>query len=109
MTAFAALADPVRNKIVQMLAAREMPAGDIASQFPVSRPAVSRHLAVLRRANLVQVREQAQMRVYSLNLEGLDEIDEWVAACRKTWNRRLDALGRHLDDMAKKKAKEKKS
>jgi DNA-binding transcriptional ArsR family regulator len=109
MTAFAALADPVRNEIVQMLAAREMPAGDIAAQFPVSRPAVSRHLAVLRRANLVQVREQAQRRVYSLNPEGLDEIDEWVAACRKTWNRRLDALGQHLDDMAKKKAKEKKS
>jgi len=109
MTTFAALADPVRNKIVQMLAAREMPAGDIASQFPVSRPAVSRHLAVLRRANLVRVREQAQMRLYSLNPEGLDEIDEWVAACRKTWNRRLDALGRHLDDMAKKKTREKKS
>ena len=109
MTAFAALADPVRNKIVQLLAARDMPAGDIASRFPVSRPAVSRHLAVLRRANLVRVREQAQMRVYSLNTEGLDEIDAWVAACRKTWNRRLDALGKHLDEMAKKKGREKKS
>lgn len=108
MTAFTALADPVRNKIVQMLAARDMPAGDIASRFPVSRPAVSRHLAVLRRANLVQVREQAQMRVYSLNPKGLDEIDEWVAACRTVWNRRLAALGRHLDDVAKTKAREKK-
>ena len=109
MTAFAALADPVRNKIVRMLSGRDMPAGDIASRFPVSRPAVSRHLAVLRRANLVQVREQAQMRVYSLNPKGLDEIDEWVAACRKTWNGRLDALGRHLDEVAKRKSKEKKS
>ena len=108
MTAFAALADPVRSKIVQMLAARDMAAGEIASRFPVSRPAVSRHLAVLRRANLVGVREQAQMRVYSLNPKGLDEIDAWVAACRKTLNQRLDALGRHLDAMARKKAKEKK-
>src|SRR5690348_17709296 len=109
MTAFAALADPVRNKIVQMLAARDMPAGDIASRFPVSRPAVSRHLAVLRRANLVQFREEAQMRVYSLNPKGLDEIDAWVAACRKIWNKRLDALGRHLDEIAKKKGAERKS
>jgi len=108
MMAFSALADPVRNEIVQMLAARDMPAGDIALRFPVSRPAVSRHLAVLRRANLVQVREQAQMRVYSLNPKGLDEIDAWVAACRKTWNQRLDALGRHLDAMAKKKRKGRK-
>ena len=75
----AALADPVRNQIVTMLAARDMPAGDIASRFTVSRPAVSRHLSVLLRARLVKVREQAQMRVYSLNPEGLDEIDEWVA------------------------------
>jgi DNA-binding transcriptional ArsR family regulator len=109
MTAFAALADPVRNKIVQMLAARDMQAGDIASRFPVSRPAVSRHLAVLRRANLVRVREQAQMRVYSLNPKGLDEIDEWIAQCRKTWNKRLDALGRHLDEVARKRDREKKS
>jgi DNA-binding transcriptional ArsR family regulator len=109
MTAFAALADPVRNKIVQMLAARDMPAGDIASGFPVSRPAVSRHLAVLRRANLVQVRGQAQMRVYSLNPKGLDEIDAWVVACRRTWNERLDALGRHLDEKAQEEAGEKQS
>lgn len=107
MTAFAALADPVRNKIVQMLAARDMPAGDIASRFPVSRPAVSRHLAVLRRANLVQFREEAQMRVYSLNPKGLDEIDAWVVACRKIWNRRLDALGRHLDEIAKERREKK--
>jgi DNA-binding transcriptional ArsR family regulator len=103
MTAFAALADPVRSKIVTMLAAEDMPAGDIASRFTVSRPAVSRHLSVLLKANLVQVREQAQMRVYSLNPEGLDEIDEWVAACRQTWTRRLDALGRHLDAVTARK------
>lgn len=102
MTAFAALADPVRNRIVQMLAGRDMPAGDIAARFPVSRPAVSRHLAVLRRANLVLVREEAQMRVYSLNPKGLDEIEAWISRCRRTWNRRLDALGKHLE--AKKKS-----
>jgi len=109
MTAFAALADPVRNQIVAMLAARDMPAGDIASHFTISRPAVSRHLSVLLRARLVSAREQAQMRVYSLNPEGLNEVDAWVAKCRKVWNARLDALGRHLDEVAARKAKTKKT
>src|SRR5215471_16092605 len=99
MTAFAALADPVRNQIVCLLAARDMAAGDIAACFTISRPAVSRHLSVLLRANLVAVREQAQMRVYSLNPSGLDEVDAWVAACRETWRARLDASGR--DAMAR--------
>lgn len=105
MTAFAALADPVRNQIVAMLAARDMPAGDIAARFDVSRPAVSRHLSVLLKANLVQVREQAQRRVYSLDPKGLNEVDDWVAQCRKTWNARLDALGRQLDAVAGRKRK----
>jgi DNA-binding transcriptional ArsR family regulator len=105
MSAMAALADPVRNKIVTMLAARDMPAGDIAARFTVSRPAISRHLSVLLRARLVNVREQAQMRVYSLNPEGLDEVDAWIAACRRTWNQRLDALGDHLDSLAQAKSK----
>jgi DNA-binding transcriptional ArsR family regulator len=104
MSALAALADPVRNQIVSMLAANDMPAGDIAARFTVSRPAISRHLSVLLKARLVSVREQAQMRVYSLNLEGLDEVDDWVAACRRTWNQRLDTLGRHLDTLAEAKA-----
>ena len=104
----AALADPVRNEIVTLLAAKDMAAGDIASRFPISRPAVSRHLSVLLKSRLVQVREEAQMRVYSLNPRGLDEIDAWVAACRKTWDARLDVLGRHLDDVAARRAKEKR-
>jgi DNA-binding transcriptional ArsR family regulator len=105
MTAFAALADPVRNQIVALLAARDMPAGDIAACFTISRPAVSRHLSVLRRANLVTVREHAQMRVYSLNQAGLDEVDMWVAACRTTCNARFDTLARHPDVTPRKKSK----
>jgi len=109
METFSALADPVRSSIVMMLAATDMNAGEIASRFPVSRPAVSRHLSVLLRANLVQVRESAQMRVYSLNPKGLDEIDRWVEKRREVWNKRLDALGRHLDAMAKQKRKARQS
>jgi len=89
-----------------MLAAADMNVSEIASRFPVSRPAVSRHLSVLLRANLVQVRDQAQMRIYSLDPRGLGEVDRWMVQCRQIWNRRLDSLGTHLDNMAKKRRKE---
>src|ERR1700683_2631619 len=100
MRIFSALADPTRAKIVQVLARRDLSAGEIAARFPVSRPAVSRHLGVLYRARLVHIREDAQRRVYSLNPAGLDEIEKWVMQCRKVWNQRLDALGSHLDQIA---------
>ena len=100
MQAFAALADPVRAEIVQVLAERDLTAGDIATRFPISRPAVSRHLSVLRRCRLVRVRGEAQRRIYSLDLAGLEAVDQWVANCRRLWGGRLDALGRHLDDVA---------
>jgi DNA-binding transcriptional ArsR family regulator len=108
MEAFAALADPVRARIVSMLASSDMNVSEIAENFPISRPAISRHLSVLLRANLVSVREDAQMRIYSLDPSGLDEADRWIAQCRTTWNKRLDALGRHLDRMARRKRKEAK-
>jgi DNA-binding transcriptional ArsR family regulator len=104
MEAFTALADPVRAEIVQLLSARDLSAGDIASRFPISRPAVSRHLSVLRRSRLVRVRGEAQRRVYSLDTDGLDEVDRWVGQCRQVWNARLDVLGRHLDDVATQQA-----
>ena len=102
MRIFAALADPTRAKIVEVLAVRDLSAGEIAARFPVSRPAVSRHLSVLRRARVVHARGEAQRRVYSLNPAALDEVDFWIARCRERWNKRLDALGRHLDATAAK-------
>ena len=83
-----------------MLAVRDLSAGAIAARFPISRPAVSRHLSVLLRSRLIQVREEAQRRVYSLDTAGLDDVERWVVACRKVWSIRLDALGRHLDEVA---------
>ena len=100
MQTFAALADPVRAEIVQMLSDADLGAGDIAAQFSISRPAVSRHLAVLLRSRLVRVRGEAQRRIYSLDPRGLDEAGAWIEARRRAWNRRLDDLGRHLDAVA---------
>jgi DNA-binding transcriptional ArsR family regulator len=74
----AALADPVRRQIVELLATGEVGAGEIAARFPVSRPAVSRHLRVLREAGLVASEVRAQRRVYRLERAPLAQLDAWL-------------------------------
>jgi DNA-binding transcriptional ArsR family regulator len=90
--ALEALADPTRRHIVELLAERERDAGEIASHFDVSRPAVSRHLRVLREHGLVRARSEAQRRIYSLDPAPLEEMDAWLARYRGFWANRLDAL-----------------
>ena len=92
MKALEALADPTRRRIVELLADGELEAGSIATNFPVSRPAVSRHLRVLREAGLVRSRGEAQRRLYSLDPAPLAEVDEWLSRYRAFWTNRLDAL-----------------
>src|SRR5215210_499604 len=96
MEALAALADPTRRRIVELLAEGERNAGELAAEFAVSRPAVSRHLRVLRETGLVDVRGDAQRRVYSLNPTPLAEVDEWLSRYRGFWRQRLDALETEL-------------
>lgn len=96
MQAFAALADPTRRRIVELLAERDRDAGELAAAFPVSRPAVSRHLRVLRESGLVTVRSQAQRRVFSLDPRPLDEVASWLDRYRSFWSQRLDALETEL-------------
>ncbi|MGY1801697.1 ArsR/SmtB family transcription factor [Blastococcus sp. SYSU D00922] len=92
MEALAALADPVRRELVALLAHGEVAAGDLADRFPVSRPAVSRHLRVLREAGLVTSRADGKRRLYALDPRPLREIDDWLEPYRDLWARRLDAL-----------------
>jgi DNA-binding transcriptional ArsR family regulator len=94
--ALAALADPTRRRIVELLADGERDAGELASFFDVSRPAVSRHLRVLREHGLVRSRGVAQRRVYSLDPAPLAEVDAWLARYRRFWDNRLDALDLEL-------------
>ena len=96
MDAFTALADPIRRDIVHALSIGEKDAGTIASRFEVSRPAVSRHLRVLREAGIVVARRDAQRRVYALRPDGLAEVDAWLAQYRQFWGGRLDALAESL-------------
>lgn len=95
-----ALADPIRREIVELLAHGEQSAGDIAARFDVTRPAISRHLKVLRNAGLAVVREDATRRIYGLDPRPLIELEQWIATQRTLWESRLDELGRHLDRMA---------
>lgn len=92
-----ALADPSRVRIVEMLAKRDLSAGEIADAFTVSRPAISKHLKVLREAGLVTVRPDANRRIYRFDPSPLDDLAAWAVHQRRAWEARLDALGAHLD------------
>ena len=96
MDTFTVLADPTRRQIIESLCTGERAFGEIAEQFEMSRPAVSQHLKVLRDADIVTVRAEAQRRIYRLSDEGLDEIDEWLQKVRRYWSGRLDKLEQAL-------------
>jgi DNA-binding transcriptional ArsR family regulator len=96
-TVHEALADPTRRRLVELLAEGERAAGELAGEFDVSRPAVSRHLRVLREAGLVTWRGDAQRRIYSLEPKPLEELDAWLEPLRRFWVGRLDDLDQHLE------------
>lgn len=87
-----ALADGSRRTVLEVLRTGPATVGELAERLPIARPGVSRHLRVLREAGLVEVRQEAQFRVYSLRPEPLAQLDEWLDHYRSLWNQRMDAL-----------------
>ncbi len=87
-----ALADGSRRTVLEILRDHPATAGELADALPIARPGVSRHLRVLREAGLVDVRQEAQRRIYSLRPEPLAEVDAWLDDYRALWQGRLDAL-----------------
>jgi DNA-binding transcriptional ArsR family regulator len=87
-----ALADSSRRTVLEILRDHPATAGELAEALPIARPGVSRHLRVLREAGLVDVRSDAQRRIYSLRPEPLAEVDAWLGDYRALWQSRLDAL-----------------
>jgi DNA-binding transcriptional ArsR family regulator len=87
-----ALADPSRRTVLGILRDHPATAGELAEALPIARPGVSRHLRVLREAGLVDVRQDAQRRIYSIRPEPFIEVDEWLDDYRSLWQNRLDAL-----------------
>jgi DNA-binding transcriptional ArsR family regulator len=89
---FSALADPTRRAVLDLLRKGSQPAGRIAQAFPVSRPAISKHLRLLRRAHLVEQRRAGRLRVYQLNPEPLKTVDAWLEGYRNFWRTSLAGL-----------------
>jgi DNA-binding transcriptional ArsR family regulator len=95
---FDVLAEPTRRRILDLLRDSERPVNELVTSLKVSQPGVSKHLRVLREAGLVEVRTDAQRRLYRVRPEPLAEIDAWLAPYRRLWSKRLDELERHLDE-----------
>lgn len=89
---FSALADPTRRAVLDLLRRGRLPAGRIAGAFPVSRPAVSRHLRLLRRAHLVRERREGRRRLYELNPAPLRAVDSWIRQYQQFWQASLTGL-----------------
>jgi DNA-binding transcriptional ArsR family regulator len=95
MEAAAAISDPIRRRVLELVRDRELPAGELAAEFEVSRPAVSRHLRVLREAGLVHERREGKQRLYRADPQPLAELREWLDGY---WTGRLDALKRLAEE-----------
>src|SRR5579864_2036750 len=102
MEVFAALAEPKRRRILELLAGGERSAGDLARRFTLTQPAISQHLRALRDAGLVRARRDAQRRMYSIDGRGLAKIDAWLSRYRAFWTGHLDALERTLRNESEK-------
>ncbi len=103
---FELLAEPHRRRILDLLRDGERPVGELVARLDMSQPAVSKHLRVLRDSGLVDVRVDAQRRVYRLRPEPLREVDAWIEPYRRLWDQRLDRLERHLQRMKDKEGTE---
>jgi DNA-binding transcriptional ArsR family regulator len=96
-TLWTVLADPHRRAVLDVLRTGERPVNDLVDLLGLTQSATSKHLRVLREAGLVQVRVNAQQRIYALDPRPIAEIDAWLDPYRAMWNARLDALGDYLD------------
>ncbi len=99
-SAFHALADPTRRAVLDLLRAGSLPAGDIARAFPVTRPAISKHLRLLRRARLVQERREGRHRLYRLDPAPLKAVDSWLEHYRAFWQANLVSLKSFLENQS---------
>jgi DNA-binding transcriptional ArsR family regulator len=98
--AFDVLGDPVRRRILELLADGEQPAGAVGAvvqaEFGISQPGVSQHLRVLRENGFATVRADGARRLYAVDPAPLQEVDRWLERYRRFWDQRLDALGTEL-------------
>jgi DNA-binding transcriptional ArsR family regulator len=94
----AALADPTRRRLLRLVGERPRKAGELAAAFSISRPAVSKHLRVLREADLVEVEASGRARIYRLVPGGISEVRRWVEETGRFWDSALEAFRRHVEE-----------
>jgi DNA-binding transcriptional ArsR family regulator len=99
---FQAIADPNRRAIIGLLAKQDLTLGGLAEHFPISRPAISRHIKILVECGVVVVHKQGRERYCEVQLERLNEVAGWVEPYQKLWEQRLDRLDEYLSDWQKK-------
>jgi DNA-binding transcriptional ArsR family regulator len=97
--AFNAVAEPRRREILDLLAAGELPVGELVERLGLAQPQVSKHLRVLREVHLVQVREEGRQRMYRLNAAPLRSIHDWLAKYEQSWNQRFDLMDDVLEEL----------
>ena len=102
---FQAIADPNRRAIIGLLANQKLTVNAVAEHFLISRPAVSRHIKILKECGLVVVRKHGRERYCEVRLQRLNEVAKWVEQSQKAWNQRLDRLDEYLSELQKKEKK----
>jgi len=102
---FQAIADPNRRAILSLLATQRLTLNGVAEKFRISRPAISRHIKILRECGLVVVYQHGRERYCEVKLEGLKEVSDWVEKSRQLWEGRLDRLDEYLKEIQKEKKK----
>ena len=96
---FQAIADPTRREIIGMLAQQSLNLNSVAEHFDVSRPAISKHIKILRECGLLTIKQQGRERYCEAKLEKLNEVSGWVEKYRKIWEERFDALDNYLQEL----------
>lgn len=104
---FQAIADPTRRDIIGMIANKPMNLNAVASNFNISRPAISKHIKILTQCGLIEIRSEGRERICELKLDSLKEVSDWIDHYRSVWNKKLDALETYLqaDDLSGKTIK----
>ncbi|PJZ85991.1 ArsR/SmtB family transcription factor [Leptospira harrisiae] len=109
MNAFAVLADETRRDIVRLVAKNgELTATEISDNFQMSPPAISQHLKLLKETNILHMKKEAQKRIYSLNQEGMKEMEDWILEIKNLWVKRLDKLDRYVMKLKMERLNDKK-
>src|ERR1700722_9040615 len=105
---FQAIADPTRREIINMLAHKNLNLNSVAENFDVSRPAISKHIKILKECGLLTIKQQGRERFCEAKLDGLNEVSDWVEKYREFWNIKLDALEVYLEELQTKNKSETK-